>query len=247
MMLNVVANDNAQLKIDDVNNVSNDEIVIHNYTDLVNNINNKKRVIQRQLNEIKERIENRQDIGYGLVKDIDQLNYIENLKDYSYKENITTRIEIPYNLMLNFHKSIELKHGHNYPMSNTIITLVTNFNESFLGKQQHPTSSFLKYKNKEPRLDVLKKLKRIVDLLYDSNLDGLVERFLIKQAINEELNADPRTHDHYFVCIEDFIQKMMNDKLEYYSVRNLRGLREVIGEKLQLRDNEQNNLGREKG
>ena len=236
MMLNDVVIDNIQLKIDDVNNVSNDEIVIHNYTDLVNNINNKKRVIQRQLNEIKERIENRQHIGYGLVKDIDQLNYIENLKDYSYEENITTRMEIPYNLMLNFHKSIELKHGHNYPMSNTIIMLVTNFNESFLGKQHHSTSSFLKYKNKEPRLDVLKKLKRIVDSLYNSNPDGLVNRFLIKQAISEELNADPRTHDNYFVCIEDFVQKMMNDKLEYYRVWNLRGLHEVIGEELQLRD-----------
>lgn len=242
-MLNDVVNDNIRLKIDDVNNVSNDVIITPNYTDLVNNINNKKRGIQRQIKEIIERVENRQHIRDGFVKYIDHLNYVENLKDYSNEENIAISIEIPYNLMLNFHKSIELKHGHNYPMSNTIITLVTNFNESFLGKQQHSTSSFLKYKNKEPRLDVLKKLKRIVDLLYNSGHDEFVNQSLIKQAIREVLNADPRTHDNYFVCIRDFVEKMMKTKLGYYSSWNLRGLHEAIGEKLQMRDN----LGSEVG
>jgi len=236
MLSDVVNNNNVK-----ESNVS----FIDNYNEMMNKINNKKRRIQRQLNEIKERIENRQDIRDGLVKEIDHLNYIENLKDYSDKENITTRIEIPYNLMLDFHKSIELKHGHNYHMSNTIITLISKFNESFLGKQQHTTSSYLKYKKKEPRLDVLLKLKQITDLIYSASPEGIVSHGLIKQAVSEELNADPRTADNYFLCIKGFAEQMMKEELGYYSTWNLRGLHEAIGEKLQMRYSKQNNLGME--
>jgi len=238
MLNDVVNNNNYNVK---ESNVS----FVDNYNEIINKIINKKRRIQRQLNEIKERIENRQDIRDGLVKEIDHLNYIENLKDYSDKENITTRIEIPYNLMLDFHKSIELKHGHNYHMSNTIITLISKFNESFLGKQQHTTSSYLKYKNKEPRLDVLLKLKQVTDLIYSAEPGGIVSHGLIKQAIREELNADPRTADNYFLCIKGFAEQMMKEKLGYYSTWNLRGLHEAIDEKLQMRDSKQDNLGME--
>lgn len=239
MLLNDVVDRNYDVKINDVNNVVN-------YNEIIKKINYKKRIIQRQLNKIIKRIENRQDIKNGIIKDIDHLNDIENLKDYSYKDSIITSTDIPYNLMLDFHKCIELKYGYNDPMSNTIVTLISKFNESIIGKkQQHTTSSYLKYKNKEPRLDVLLKLKQIIDLIYANQDDGVVSHQLIKQAIKEELNADPRTLENYFICIKGFAEKMMNEKLGYYNRWNLRGIREAIDEKLQERDNKQDKIGRE--
>lgn len=225
MMLNVVAND-----------CNDQEIDVVDYNVMINKINNKKRLIQRKLNEIKERIENRQDIRYGIVKNIDHLNYIENIKDYSGKNNITINLDIPYDIMLDFHKCIELKHGYNYPISKSLVGLISKFNESYLDtKQQHSTSSFLKYKNKEPRLDVLLKLKDIINLIYSEYPDGVVSQQLIKQSIKEELNADPRTAENYLLCIKNFAEKMMNERLGYYSRWNLRGIKEAIDEKLQKR------------
>jgi hypothetical protein len=227
MMLNVVADDNYTIEKTNVNDVNN-------YHELIKKIINKKRTIQRQIKEIQERIQYRQDIRDGIVKDVNHFNYIENLKDYSNEDNITFCISAPYDLMLNFHKSIELKYGHNDPMSKNIITLISKFNESFLKeKQQHVTTSFLKYKNKEPRLDVLQKLKNVVDLLFNVSSDGVVSQKLIKQAIKEELNVDQRTAENYLNCIRDFAEQMMDEKLGHYSNWNLRGIREVIDEKLQ--------------
>lgn len=237
MLLNDVVVNNNSIK-------NNDVSYVNDYNKIINKINNNKRIIQRQLIEIQERVENRQDIRDGIIKEIDHLNYIENIKDYSNKENVTTRIDIPYNIILDFHKSIELKYGYNDPMSKTIVTLISKFNESFLGeKQQHVTSSFLKYKGKEPRLDVLLKLKQIIDLIYEYESDGIVRQGLVKQAIKEELDADPRTVENYFVCIKGFTEKMMDEKVGYYSTWNLRGIREAIGVKLQERDNKQDKIG----
>jgi len=239
MLLNDVANENYSLEKTNVNDVND-------FQSLVKKINNKKRTIQRQLKEIQERIEYRQEIRDGIIKDINHLNYIENLKDYSFNDNMRISIELPYDIMLDFHKSIELKYGHNDPMSKSIVTLISKFNESFLGeKQQHVTSSFLKYKGREPRLDVLQKMKRVVDLLYSYNFEGFVRQEIVKQAIREELNADKRTSENYLNSIRDFVEKMMNEKTSYYKEWNLMGLREAIGEKLQKRDSKEDNLGEE--
>ena len=85
----------------------------------------------------------------------------------------------------------------------------------------------------------------ILDLIYSANPGGIVSHGLIKQAISEELNADPRTAENYFLCIKGFAEQMMKEELGYYSTWNLRGLHEAIGEKLQMRYSKQNNLGME--
>jgi hypothetical protein len=239
MMLNDVVHENNNNERTNVNDVNN-------YNNIIKKINDKKRSIQRQLVEIQERIEYRQNIRDGIIKDINHLNYIENLKDYSYEDNITIRIDIPYNVMLDFHKSIELKYGHNDLMSKNVITLISKFNELFLReKQQHVTSSFLKYKGKEPRLDVLQKLRRIVNIIYKYNFEGFVRQETVKQIIMDELNADLRTVDNYLFTIRDFVEKMMDEKTNYYKNWNLMGLREVIEQKLEKRDNKQDNLSKE--
>jgi len=239
MLLNDVVDDNYNSEKTNVNNVND-------FKELVKEIDKRKRSIQRQLEEIQERIENRQDIRDGVIKEIDHLDYIENLKDYSCEDNITTKIDIPYDVMLDFHKSIELKYGYNEPMSKNIITLISKFNESFLGeKQQHVTSSFLKYNGREPRLDVLQKLRRIANLLYEYNSDGFVRPNTVRQAIREELNADKRTAENYFFTIRDFVEKMMDEKTRQYKDWNLMGLQEAIFEKLRVRDSKQDNTSEE--
>ena len=85
----------------------------------------------------------------------------------------------------------------------------------------------------------------ILDLIYSASPEGIVSHGLIKQAISEELNADPRTAENYFLCIKGFAEQMMKEELGYYSTWNLRGLHEAIGEKLQMRYSKQNNLGME--
>jgi hypothetical protein len=220
MLLNDVVDDNYNIEKIDVNNVN----------DYKESIDKKD---ERIIKEEQERIKNKQDIKDGIIKDIDHLNYIENLKDYSFNDNMRISIELPYDLMLDFHKSIELKYGCNDPMSKNVMTLISKFNESFLGeKQQHVTSSFLKYNGREPRLDVLLKLKRIVNALYEYNFDGFVHKNIVKQAISEELNADQRTADNYFITIRDFVEKMMDEKTKQYRDWNLMGLQEAIEEKL---------------
>ncbi len=231
MLLNDVVNDNHILEKTNVNSVVND------FEKLIKEIQERKREIQRGIKEIQERIKYRQDIRDGIIKDVNHLNYIENLKDYSYNENMIISIELPYSLMLDFHKSIELKYGCNDPMSKNIVTLISKFNESFLGeKQQHVTSSFLKYKGREPRIDVLQKLRIIVNALYEYNFEGFVRQSIVKQIIQEELNADQRTAENYFITIRDFVEKMMDEKTSYYKELNLMGLREVIEEKLRGKD-----------
>lgn len=233
MLLNDVVKDNHSIEKTNVVNVNN-------FKELVKEIDNRKRSIQREIKEIQERVEYRQDIRDNIIKDINHLNYIENLKDYLYEDNITTKIDIPYDVMLDFHKSIELKYGHNDPMSKNVITLISKFNESFLGeKQQHVTSYFLKYNGREPRLDVLQKLRKIVRALYKYDSDGFVRQNTVKQAISEELNADKRTAENYLFTIRDFVEKMMDEKTSYYKDWNLMGLREAIEEKLEKRDTRQ--------
>ena len=82
----------------------------------------------------------------------------------------------------------------------------------------------------------------ILDLIYSASPGGIVSHGLIKQAISEELNADPRTAENYFLCIKGFAEQMMKEELGY-NTWNLRGLHEAIGEKLQMRDSKQDNLG----
>ncbi len=84
----------------------------------------------------------------------------------------------------------------------------------------------------------------ILDLIYSAEPGGIVSHGLIKQAISEELNADPRTAENYFLCIKGFAEQMMKEELGY-NTWNLRGLHEAIGEKLQMRYSKQNNLGME--
>jgi len=238
-MLDDVTDDNC---VGEKSNVSN----IDDLKKMFKKIDDRNRIIQRSLNENGERLQNRLDIKNKIIKDIDHLDYIENLKDYSFNDNMRISIELPYSLMLDFHKSIELKYGCNDPMSKNVITLISKFNESFLGeRQQHVTSSFLKYNGKEPRLDVLLKLKRIADLLYEYNFDGFVRPRTVKQAIEEELNADKRTADNYFITIRDFVEKMMDEKTRQYRDWNLMGLREAIYEKLRVRDSKQDNTSEE--
>ncbi|MBT4326538.1 MAG: hypothetical protein HOD60_06475 [Candidatus Nitrosopelagicus sp.] len=239
MLLNDVVNYNHSIEKTNVNNVND-------FKELIKKIDKRKNSIQRGIIEIQERAKYRQDIRDNIIKDIDHLDYIENLKDYSFNDNMRISIELPYSLMLDFHKSIELKYGCNDPMSKNVITLISKFNESFLGeRQQHVTSSFLKYNGKEPRLDVLLKLKRIADLLYEYNFDGFVRPRTVKQAIEEELNADKRTADNYFITIRDFVEKMMDEKTRQYRDWNLMGLREAIYEKLRVRDSKQDNTSEE--
>ncbi len=238
MLLNDVVDDNQSIEKTNVN--------VNDFKELINKIDKRKSSIQRGIKEIEERIEYRQDIRDNIIKDINHLNYIENLKDYSYEDNITTKIDIPYNVMLDFHKSIVIKYGHNDRMSKNVITLISKFNESFLGeKQQHVTSSFLKYKGKEPRLDVLVKLRKIVRALYEYDSDGFVCQNTVKQAISEELNADKRTADNYLITIRDFVEKTMDEETSYYRDWNVMGLREVIERKLEQRDSKQDNTSEE--
>jgi hypothetical protein len=91
--------------------------------------------------------------------------------------------------------------------------------------------SYLKYKGREPRLDVLHKLKKIVEELYDINYEGLVRLNVIKQVIHNVLDGDTRVEKNYYNTIINFIKKTNSD-VNYYKEVNLMSLSKVIERKL---------------
>jgi len=239
MLLNVVANENNVEEIHQNNSIN----TIDDYQNIVTRIRMKKNSIRTQLFEFQYRIENRQKIRDGIIQDMDHLNYIENLKDYSDQKIVTMKFNVPYDLMLRFHQSLEKKYGrNNNKMSREVLSLIEEFTGWFLWPQQHSTTSFLKYKNKEPRLDVLLKLKQIADSLRHTFYDGFCLQNDLKQVIKETINADPRTEENYFICIRTFIEKNTKSKLGYYSKCNLMGLHEVIEEKIRNKSEKQEEL-----
>ena len=106
-MLDDVTDDNC---VGEKSNVSN----IDDLKKMFKKIDDRNRIIQRSLNENGERLQNRLDIKNKIIKDIDHLDYIENLKDYSkgeeidsahvdylkgniqYENNVTVKISIAY-------------------------------------------------------------------------------------------------------------------------------------------------------
>jgi hypothetical protein len=241
-MLDDVTDDNC---VGEKSNVSN----IDDLKKMFKKIDDRNRIIQRSLNENGERLQNRLDIKNKIIKDIDHLDYIENLKDYSkgeeidsahvdylkgniqYENNVTVKISIAYKTLLDFHKSIEIKYGYNDPMQKNIITLISEFNKTILGDTQDELLSYLKYKGREPRLDVLHKLKKIVEELYDINYEGLVRLNVIKQVIHNVLDGDTRVEKNYYNTIINFIKKTNSD-VNYYKEVNLMSLSKVIERKL---------------
>ena len=75
MLLNDVVNYNHSIEKTNVNNVND-------FKELIKKIDKRKNSIQRGIIEIQERAKYRQDIRDNIIKDIDHLDYIENLKDY---------------------------------------------------------------------------------------------------------------------------------------------------------------------
>ena len=92
MLLNDVVNYNHSIEKTNVNNVND-------FKELIKKIDKRKNSIQRGIIEIQERAKYRQDIRDNIIKDIDHLDYIENLKDYSFNDNMRISIEFPYSLM----------------------------------------------------------------------------------------------------------------------------------------------------
>ena len=168
---------------------------------------------------------------YSNGEEIDSA-HVDYLKgNIQYENNVTVKISIAYKTLLDFHKSIEIKYGYNDPMQKNIITLISEFNKTILGDTQDELLSYLKYKGREPRLDVLHKLKKIVEELYDINYEGLVRLNVIKQVIHNVLDGDTRVEKNYYNTIINFIKKTNSD-VNYYKEVNLMSLSKVIERKL---------------
>lgn len=208
---------------------------------IIHKIDDKKiNRIQSRLTSIGDNIIEKQNIKRGMIQDISYLAYHDNIYNYQPQKEIVVKITLPYDLVEKFNISMDNKYGIELSPYKEIVQMIENFNERFLGKQQHTTSSFLEFNGKEPRKDVLLKLLKIADFIEDEcelrifRIDGLKQ--LIQNALG---NLDPRTSEKYLECLQNFAEKTMGEKLGYYSLYNLSGLKDAVIAKLSEAYNEQ--------
>ena len=166
------------------------------------------------------------------------LNDVVKLKNCELSKKIQVTFEISYYFLQQFKENVSKKYGEKFPLSEELIDIISDYNRNF-GLQHHSTSSLI-YNGREPRRDVLLKLQKIVKS-FDCEIGyPLLSRRTIQKIIKTTLNSvDIRTSNRYFKCVKTFVERKIGQKLSYYSIYNVDGLKKVINDKLNELDSTQ--------
>ena len=204
------------------NMMLNDDAMIENDVMSVNHISNKS------INNEKEEIENG-------IKELVPINEIDKIKTGNEGDTIRVIVELPYYVLKSFKENVMKKYGVDMNLTEELSFTISNYNNNF-GIPQHSTSSLL-FVGREPRKDVLLKLKRVASELYSDDNFPLLYRMNIEKALKRALgNIDSRTFAKYFRCVKEFVERNTGQRLVYYSPYNVKGFKETVDEKLAIAD-----------
>ena len=143
------------------------------------------------------------------TKKISNIKEIDNLDPFGYAE-VTVKIAGRY--LQEAKKNFIKEFGEEGSLDYIFSMIITEYNKRF--RQQHTTS--LLFEGREPRKDVLNKLKDIEEALNSDNSYPNFHINEIHRIIKSVLgNVDDRTVKKYVNCIKDFVKSATGLELGY--------------------------------
>ncbi len=164
------------------------------------------------------------------IKNIISIDDFENLSITDPSNDIQVIVKLPYYVIKELSDNLCRYYGFNSRLNIELRSLIIQYNDRF--DIQHLTTSSLLFGSREPRRDVLLKLNKIVDSLDLGRTPTRSKKEIEKAIIYVLNNPDPRTINKYFKCIKGFVEKKIGRSLNDNSMFNLKGLQEVIFDKL---------------
>ncbi len=176
---------------------------------------------------------------YAEKEIIDKHNLGCKLKEISEIEydqgNVYLIVKLPSWYITELNEKYERKYGFILPLGRQIEESIRDFNLDF-GLQHHPTSSLV-FDGKEPRRDVLQRLLKIADAMFESDSYPIFVKPNLDKILRSVLGPiDPRTMKKYQNCLKIFVERTTGRRFRWNEQCNLKHFRDAVVKKLEALD-----------